>query len=110
MNRFVKILIFIILTCVGFSQKNVLRKINDVNLIGVVNFKEKQIRDILRVHEAKFLSKLDFDRRLIKLDAISIKTFYVSKGFLGVTVKDSISITNNLVDINFQIIIPDERY
>ena len=33
----------------------------------------------------------------------NIKTFYVSKGFLGVTVKDSISITNNLVDIYFHI-------
>ena len=103
MNRLVKILIFIIFTSVGFSQDNVLRKINDVNLIGVVNFEEKQIRNILRIHEAKFLSKMDFDRRLIKLDAINIKTFYVSKGYLGVTVKDSISITNNLVDIYFNI-------
>ena len=103
MNRLVKILIFIIFTSVGFSQDNVLRKINDVNLIGVVNFEEKQIRNILRIHEAKFLSKMDFDRRLIKLDAINIKTFYVSKGYLGVTVKDSISIKNHLVDIYFHI-------
>ena len=85
------------------SQKNLQRKINDVNLVGMENINEDQIRKVLRIHDAGFLSKMDFDRRLVKLDAITIKTFYVSKGFLGVTVKDSISITNNLVDIYFLI-------
>ncbi len=103
MNKFIKILFIIIFTCIGFSQENIQRKINAVNLIGVENFSENQIRNILRIHEARFFSKMDFDRRLIKLDAINIKTFYVSKGYLGVTVKDSISITNNLVDIYFLI-------
>ena len=103
MNKFIKILFIAIFVCVALSQENIQRKINDVNLIGVENFDENQIRNVLRIHEAGFLSKMDFDRRLVKLDAINIKTFYVSKGYLGVTVKDSISIINNLVDIHFLI-------
>ncbi len=103
MSKLSIILFTIIFACIGFSQENIQRKINDVNLVGVENYSENQIRNMLRIHEAGFFSKMDFDRRLIKLDAINIKTFYVSKGYLGVTVKDSVSITNNLVDIYFLI-------
>jgi outer membrane protein insertion porin family len=109
MNKLIKILFIIAFACFGLSQEDTRRKINDVNLIGVESFDENQIRNVLRIHKASFLSKMDFDRRLIKLDAINIKTFYVSKGFLGVNVKDSIAITNNLVDIYF-LISEGERY
>ena len=109
MNKLIKILVIIAFAGVGLCQENTRRKINDVNITGVESFDENQIRKVLRIHKASFLSKMDFDRRLIKLDAINIKTFYVSKGFLGVNVKDSIAITNNLVDIYF-LISEGERY
>jgi len=109
MNKLIKILAIIYFAGVGLCQENTQRKINNVNLIGVESFDENQIRNVLRIHKASFFSKMDFDRRLIKLDAINIKTFYISKGFLGVYVKDSIAITNNLVDIYF-LINEGERY
>ena len=96
MNKLIKILTILTFAGVGLCQENTQRKINNVNLIGVDSFDENQIRNVLRIHKASFFSKMDFDRRLIKLDAINIKTFYVSKGFLAVFVKDSIAITNNL--------------
>jgi len=77
MNKLIKILLIIIFASFGLSQEDTRRKINDVNLIGVESFDENQIRNVLRIHKASFISKMDFDRRLIKLDAINIKTFYV---------------------------------
>lgn len=109
MTKLIKILLIIAFISIGISQENTLQKINSVNLIGVESFNEEQIRNVLRIHEAKFLSKMEYDRRLIKLDDINIKTFYVSKGFLGVNVKDSVTISNNLVDIYF-IINEGNRY
>ncbi len=109
MTKLIKILLIIVFVSIGLSQEGTLKKINSVNLIGVETFNEEQIHDLLRIHEATFLSKMEYDRRLIKLDDINIKTFYVSKGFLGVNVKDSISISNDLVDVYF-IISEGKRY
>ncbi|MCJ7801642.1 MAG: hypothetical protein MUP82_04715, partial [Candidatus Marinimicrobia bacterium] len=109
MNKLIKILLLITFINIGLSQNNSNRKINNVNLIGVESFNDKQIRNVLRIHQAGFLSKMDFDRRLVKLDAINIKTFYVSEGFLGVNVKDSVAITNDFVDVYF-IITEGKRY
>jgi outer membrane protein insertion porin family len=96
-----KILLIIIFLNVSLSQEGTPNKINNVNLIGIKTYDEEQIRNVLRIHEATFLSKMDYDRRLIKLDAINIKTFYVSKGFLGVDVKDSVTVTDGFVDVYF---------
>ena len=46
-------------------------------------------------------SDIDFDRRLLKLDAISIKSLYNSYGFLEATVKDSFKIIDQSADIFF---------
>ncbi len=101
MTKLIKILLIIVFVSIGLSQKDIPIKINNVNLIGVKTYNEEQIRNVLRIHEATLLSKMDYDRRLIKLDDINIKTFYVSKGFLGVNVKDSVVISNDLVDVYF---------
>jgi outer membrane protein insertion porin family len=101
MTKLIKILLIIVFVSIGLSQEDKPIKINSVNLIGVETFAEGQIRDVLRIHEATLFSKMDYDRRLIKLDDINIKTFYVSKGFLGVNIKDSVAISNNLVDVYF---------
>ncbi len=103
MNKYIKILILLTIVGVGLSQTDISRKINDVNLTGVNNFTDKEIRNVLRIHNASIFSKMDFDRRLIKLDAINIKTFYVSKGFLAVNVKDSIAINDDTLDVYFLI-------
>jgi outer membrane protein insertion porin family len=109
MTKLIKIVLIIVFVSIGFSQDGKPIKVNSVNLIGVESFDEEQIRNVLRIYEAKFLSKMDYDRRLIKLDDINIKTFYVSKGFLGVIVKDSVVILNNLANVYF-IISEGKRY
>ena len=48
-------------------------------------------------------NSIDFDRRLLKLDAINVKNYYNSKGFLEASVKDSFKVDNNKVDIFFLI-------
>ncbi|MEE9572692.1 MAG: BamA/TamA family outer membrane protein [Candidatus Neomarinimicrobiota bacterium] len=101
MTKLIKILLIIVFVSIGLSQEDTPIKINSVNLIGVETFAEGQIRNVLRIHEATLFSKMDYDRRLIKLDDINIKTFYVSKGFLAVNIKDSVAISNNLVDVYF---------
>jgi outer membrane protein insertion porin family len=108
MTKLINIIFIIVFVSIGLSQDTPF-KINNVNLIGVETFDEEQIRNVLRIHEATLLSKMDYDRRLIKLDDINIKTFYVSKGFLGVNIKDSIKISNHLVDVYF-IINEGKRY
>ena len=94
---------------IGFGQDIQSKKIKNIIFFGNKSFDVKQLQDVLRIHEARFLSKMDFDRRLIKLDAINIKTFYVSKGYLGVDVKDSVSFSNDYADIYF-IINEGKRY
>jgi len=70
------------------------------NLVGYVELKPSSL----------FLfSSTNFDRRLLRLDAISLKNHYQSKGFLEATVKDSFDIINDKVDIFF-IINEGKRY
>mgnify|MGYP002179620799 CR=1 FL=1 len=42
-----------------------------------------------------FFRRPDFNSRLLKLDALTLKNYYHSKGFLNVTVEESYSIENN---------------
>lgn len=104
-----KTILFFLLVNIGFGQDTQPKIINDIIFYGNKSFDVKQFHDVLRIHESRFLSKMDFDRRLIKLDAINIKTFYVSKGYLGVDVKDSVSFSNDFADIYF-IINEGKRY
>ncbi len=101
MIKLIKILLVLVLFDIGLSQVDDNEKINTVNFIGVGSFSDQQIRDVLRIHESSLFTKMNYDRRLIKLDAINIKTYYVSKGFLGVNVKDSVRILKSLVDVYF---------
>lgn len=110
MKKYIKILLVLVLLDIGLSQIDDNEKINTINFIGVDSFSEQQIRDVLRIHESSLFTKMDYDRRLIKLDAINIKTYYVSKGFLGVDVKDSVKISKSLADIYFIVDEGDKYY
>ena len=103
------IIMLIILFGINYSFCKDKIKIDQVNLIGVNSVEEKEIRNVLRIHEGKLFSKMEYDRRLVKLDAINIKTFYVSKGFLGANVKDSVIVSEEFADI-FYIIEEGEKY
>ncbi len=51
-----------------------------------------------------FFRRPDFDSRLLKLDALTLKSFYHSKGFLDVKVEESYSIENNSANIVYDIL------
>ena len=87
---------------------------NFVNKVSFIGNKVLKKSDLLNQLELKpsslsLFSKPEFDRRLLKLDAISIKNYYNSQGFLEVTVKDSFSTSVDGVDVFF-VIIEGKRY
>ncbi len=79
---------------------------NIIENVTFINSKKIDKNSLLSQIELKPPSVLrfnsvDFDRRLLKLDAINLKNYYNANGFLEVTVKDSFAITNGMVDIFF---------
>ena len=85
------------------AQKSNTRTINSVSIIGHHSFSQRKLLEQIQLKPGSFLlfSRVEFDRRLLKLDAISLKNYYHSNGFLEVAVKDSFSVINDKVDIFF---------
>ena len=85
--------------------------VNKVSFIGNSVLKKSDLLNQLELKPSSLslFSKPEFDRRLLKLDAISIKNYYNSQGFLEVTVKDSFSTSVDGVDVFF-VIIEGKRY
>ena len=79
--------------------------VNNVFFVGNEVLKKSDLSNQLELKPSSLslFSKPTFDRRLLKLDAISIKNYYHSQGFLEVAVKDSFSISNDGVDVFFVI-------
>ena len=79
--------------------------VNKVSFVGNEVLRKSDLFNQLELKPSSLslFSKPTFDRRLLKLDAISIKNYYHSQGFLEVTVKDSSSISNDGVDVFFVI-------
>ena len=85
------------------AQKSNTRTINSVLIIVHHSFSQRKLLEQIQLKPGSFLlfSRVEFDRRLLKLDAISLKNYYHSNGFLEVAVKDSFSVINDKVDIFF---------
>ncbi len=85
--------------------------VNKVSFIGNSVLKKSDLLNQLELKPSSLslFSKPEFDRRLLKLDAISIKNYYNSQGFLEVTVKDSFSTSVEGVDVFF-VIVEGRRY
>ena len=94
-----------------YSQSQEDNFVNKVSFIGNDVLKKSELLNQLELKPSSLslFSKPEFDRRLLKLDAISIKNYYNSQGFLEVTVKDSFATLNEGVDVFF-VIREGERY
>ena len=97
-----------------FSQSNDDRFVNKVFFIGNEELNNSSLFNQVELKPSNILlfSKPTFDRRLLKLDAISLKNYYNSEGFLEVSVKDSFAISpvsTNGVNVFF-IIDEGKRY
>jgi outer membrane protein insertion porin family len=98
-----RILIFLLIgiTATGFPKDENIPIIKNIKIIGATSIPIEDIQAVLKMKEPVLFSKMDFDRRNLKLDAISVKTLFISKGFLSVTVKDSFQINDEQVDVFF---------
>ncbi len=75
--------------------------VNDVTFVGNKSIRYKQLEKNINLKESSLFSKTEFDRRILKLDALTIKNYYQSKGFLNTTVRDSFTVSLNQADIYF---------
>ena len=98
---------WIVICCIGLKiilanpDKNT--EINTITFIGNKNIKSQFLLNIINIQNKTFFTDQSFDRRVIKLDAISIKNYYLTNGYLDVAVIDSFQINQNKADIFFRI-------
>jgi len=86
-----------------FSQQNQ-NFIHSINLSGNKSISKKDILYIFRQKPSKIIfNPTIFDSRLLKLDALSLKNFYHSKGFLDVLIRESFTTKDGSVDIFYTI-------
>ena len=99
------LLLAVIVNYLLSSQSQEDNFVNKVSFVGNEVLRKSDLSNQLELKPSSLslFSKLTFDRRLLKLDAISIKNYYHSQGFLEVVVKDSFSISNDGVDVFFVI-------
>ena len=104
MHRF-KIIMMCFLACTGSiygSTEKII--INRIDLIGNKHVSVNEILFIVRQRPTTFFYRQpEFNSRLLKLDALTLKNYYHSKGFLDVKIKESHKINNSKADIIFEI-------
>jgi outer membrane protein insertion porin family len=84
--------------------------IRSIKLKGNESISHEKILTLVRQKPPNFLfRKPIFDSRLLKLDALTLKSFYHSKGFLDIKIQESFERENNNIDINY-IIDEGKRY
>ena len=86
-----------------YAQNNERISVNNVLFVDNFNINSNELKSQLELKPPSILkfNSVEFDRRLLKLDAINIKNYYNSKGFLQTTVRDSFIVNNGLVEIFF---------
>ena len=85
-------------------------QIKSVTFIGNKNIKSNSLQKIINIQNKSIFTDLPFDRRVIKLDAISIKNYYLTNGYLDVSVVDSFSVNEKSADIYFRILEGKQYY
>lgn len=84
-----------------FAQSDKTFFVNEVYFIGNEAISEGKLIKNVNLKGSYIFSKTVFDRRILKLDAITIKNRYVTEGYLQTTVRDSFITENNVIDIYF---------
>ncbi|MEC9376794.1 MAG: BamA/TamA family outer membrane protein [Candidatus Neomarinimicrobiota bacterium] len=78
--------------------------IRSISLDGNEHVNINEVLLIVRQHPPNWLFRRpDFDPRLLKLDALTLKSYYHSKGFLDVVVEESSTINEDYADIFYKI-------
>ncbi len=92
--------------CHSLSGQELPIKINSVTISGNNSIPKKELMPLLRQRPSNFsftFKGTSFNNRLLKMDAITIKNYFISKGFLLVDVKESYELKDDIAFINFKI-------
>ena len=103
---FIAIVSYYLIHCSIFGQELPI-KINSVTISGNNSIPQKELMPLLRQRPSNFsftFKGTSFNNRLLKMDAITIKNYFISKGFLLVDVKESYELKDEIADINFNIV------
>lgn len=86
-----------------YAQHEIVLYVNEVYFVGNNAIPERNLSKIVNLKSSFLFSKTEFDRRILKLDAITIKNRYKTNGYLNAAVRDSFVTNVNIVDIYFLI-------
>jgi len=103
---FIAIVSYCLIYCSLLGQELPI-KINSVTISGNNSIPQKELMPLLRQRPSNFsftFKGTSFNNRLLKMDAITIKNYFISKGFLLVDVKESYELKDEIADINFNIV------
>ena len=95
----------IIVACMGNLRGNTEKiVIKDLHLVGNNTVSLNEVLFIVRQRPPTFFYRQpEFNARLLKLDALTLKNYYHSKGFLDVKIQESHKINDSKADITFTI-------
>ena len=78
--------------------------VRTIKFEGNETLSANDLKEVLKLKEPMLWNSTEFNRRSLKLDAFSLRNYYISKGFLEVEVEESFETLNdNAVDIFFKI-------
>ena len=87
-----------------FPDEDIIR-INSVTIDGNESISRKELIPLLRQRPSKFLFMgAVFNGRLLKMDALTLKNYFISKGFLNIRINETYKLIDDYVDIYFEII------
>jgi len=85
--------------------------IDRVEFEGNTSFSSRELQKLVKLKKPRLTKSSEFNRRSLKLDAITLKNFYISRGFLKVSVEESFTISEyDRVDVLFRIHEGDRSY
>ena len=90
------VLPFVILLCSGGMLKGQSDEfsLEQIIISGNANFSEKQLLGLMKLQSGGIFGGNPFSRRALRIDAITIRTFYQSQGYLEAVVTDSFAVTS----------------
>ena len=108
MIKYIRIVLFgyLAVISINIAQEDQI-DIGSVNISGNESIKKKELMPLLRQRPSNFsftFKGTSFNNRLLKMDGLTLKNYFISKGFLMVEVNESAIIDGNRADIYFEII------
>ena len=108
MIKYIRIVLFgyLAVISINIAQEDQI-DIRSVNISGNESINKKELMPLLRQRPSNFsftFKGTTFNNRLLKMDGLTLKNYFISKGFLMVEVNESAIIDGNRADIYFEII------